>query len=84
MPTLDELNVAPLDAFVATLDGVFEHAPWVAAKAAGLRPFDTVTALHDALMAQVRTASNETLLAFLCGHPELSPKALADPTLTSA
>ncbi len=84
MPTLDALNAAPLDVFVAALDGVFEHAPWVAAKAAAGRPFPTVAALHDALMAQVRTASAETLVAFLCGHPELSPKVLADPGLTAA
>jgi 2-oxo-4-hydroxy-4-carboxy-5-ureidoimidazoline decarboxylase len=84
MPTLDELNTVCLDAFVAALDGVFEHAPWVSAKAAAHRPFATVTALHDALMAQVRAASEESLLAFLCGHPELSPKALADPSLTPA
>ena len=84
MPTLDELNAASLDVFVDALDGVFEHAPWVAAKAAAMRPFATVTALHEALIAQVRAASEESFLAFLCGHPELSPKALADPALTSA
>jgi 2-oxo-4-hydroxy-4-carboxy-5-ureidoimidazoline decarboxylase len=70
--------------FTAALDGVFEHAPWVAAAAAANRPFATVTALHDALMAATFAAPDDVCLAFLCGHPPLSPKALADPALTAS
>ena len=84
MLTLDALNAASPDDFVAALDGVFEHAPWVAAQAAASRPFATVAALHEALMMVVRVAPADTALAFLRGHPALSPKALADPSLTAA
>jgi len=84
MHTLEQLNALTPDAFVAALDGVFEHAAWVAETAATRRPFPTVSALHDALMAVVHSAPSETRVGFLRGHPPLSPKALADPGLTAA
>ncbi len=84
MPTLGQLNAMPAAAFVAALDGVFEHAVWVAETAASHRPFPTVVALHDGLMAVVRAAPEDARIAFLRGHPPLSPKALADPNLTAA
>jgi 2-oxo-4-hydroxy-4-carboxy-5-ureidoimidazoline decarboxylase len=84
MNTLDQLNgMAPND-FIAALDGVFEHSPWVAEAAASQRPFASVTLLHDALMAAVRAAPSDVGLAFLRAHPPLSPKALADPDLTAS
>jgi 2-oxo-4-hydroxy-4-carboxy-5-ureidoimidazoline decarboxylase len=84
MPTLDELNALPPDAFTAVLGGIFEHAPWVAAAAAGQRPFATVTALHDGLMAALRAAPAEAQLAFLRGHPPLSAAPPAGLTAESA
>lgn len=84
MPSLDDLNAMPETAFVAALDGVFEHAPWVAGAVASRRPFATVTALHDAMMDVVRAIDEAACIAFLRGHPALSPSALADPSLTAA
>jgi 2-oxo-4-hydroxy-4-carboxy-5-ureidoimidazoline decarboxylase len=84
MHTLDQLNVMAPDDFVAALDGVFEHAAWVAETVASQRPFPTVGALHDALIATVRAAPPDVCTGFLRGHPPLSPKALADPGLTDA
>jgi 2-oxo-4-hydroxy-4-carboxy-5-ureidoimidazoline decarboxylase len=84
MHTLDQLNTMPPAEFVAALDGVFEHAAWVAQTTAARRPFATVAALHDALMAAIHAAPSDICLGFLRGHPPLSPKALADPTLTAA
>lgn len=84
MHTLDQLNMTPLDDFVAALDGVCEHAPWVAEAAAARRPFATVTTLHEALMAAVQAAPSDVCTGFLRSHPALSPKALADPALTAA
>jgi 2-oxo-4-hydroxy-4-carboxy-5-ureidoimidazoline decarboxylase len=83
MSTLDALNAMSAPEFVTALDGVFEHTPWVAEIAAANRPFATVTGLHDALMQAVHSAPAENCLAFLRGHPPLSSKALADPSLTS-
>jgi 2-oxo-4-hydroxy-4-carboxy-5-ureidoimidazoline decarboxylase len=84
MHTLNQLNSMSPEAFVATLDGVFEHAAWVAKATAPRRPFATVTALHDGLMAVVRAAAADVRIGFLRGHPALSPNSLADPGLTAA
>lgn len=84
MPTLDELNAMTPDGFAATLGGVFEHAPWVAAAAAAHRPFPAVTALHDALMAALRAAPADDQMAFLRGHPPLSAKPPANLTAESS
>jgi 2-oxo-4-hydroxy-4-carboxy-5-ureidoimidazoline decarboxylase len=83
MHTLDQLNAMPSEAFVAALDGIFEHAPWVAAKAAQSRPFATVSDLHIALMAVVDAAPEAEKLTFIRSHPALSPKALAGTGLTT-
>jgi 2-oxo-4-hydroxy-4-carboxy--5-ureidoimidazoline (OHCU) decarboxylase len=37
--TLDALNAASADEFVRLLDGIYEHSPWVAERAAPMRPF---------------------------------------------
>ncbi len=71
---LDDLNRMPPQAFADALADVFEHAPWVAEAAAGGRPFPTVTALHDAMLAAVRGAPAERRLAFVAGHPELGSR----------
>ena len=84
MPTLDQLNTMVPEAFVAALDGVFEHAAWVAEAVVTQRPFATVVLLHEALMATVHAAPSDLCVSFLRGHPPLSPKALADPGLTAS
>ncbi len=72
--TLDGLNAASREAFVAAIGDVFEHAEWVAEGACTARPFATVAALHEAMMGAVRAAPAEQRLAFLRGHPELGGK----------
>ena len=72
--TLADLNIAPLQDFVAALGDVFEHAPWVAEATVAGRPYATVTALHDAMAAAVRAAPPEQQLAFIAGHPELGSR----------
>ena len=74
MLTLDHLNACDAAAFVAALGDVFEHAPWVADAIVATRPFATVTALHDAMMAAVRNTPADTQLAFIRAHPELGSK----------
>ena len=73
--TLDEVNTASVGDLVAALGAIFEHAPWVAEQAAAARPFPTVAALHEAMLAVVYAAPVETQLAFLRGHPELGGAA---------
>lgn len=82
--TLDALNaMAPKD-FVAALGEVFEHAPWVAEAAAASRPYPTVAALHDAMVAAVRAAPTDCQLAFIGGHPELGSRVGQAVALTDS
>lgn len=73
--SLDELNAAFDADFVSALDGVFEHAPWVAETIAPHRPFPTVAALHEALMGAVLARPAEDQAAFVRNHPDLAGKA---------
>jgi len=80
--TLDDLNAADAHAFAAALDGVFEHSPWIAARTFAARPFASVAALHDALVATVERATTDEQLALLRAHPELAGKAAIARALT--
>ena len=82
IPTLDALNTIAPAAFVAALGEVFEYAPWVAEAAARQRPFDSLDALHQAMLAAVHASPREQTVRFLCGHPELSASAVRSGTLT--
>jgi 2-oxo-4-hydroxy-4-carboxy-5-ureidoimidazoline decarboxylase len=72
---LDTLNAAETATFVSALGDIYEHAPWVAERAAAARPFATVTDLHDAMERAVATANGQEQLSFLRGHPELAGMA---------
>ena len=58
--------------FVTLLAEVFERAAWVAEAVAPLRPFATVTALHDAMLAVVARAPDKAVTEFLNRHPDLA------------
>jgi len=80
--TLDALNrMSPAD-FAAAVGDIFEMAPWVAESAAARRPFQTVTALHEAMMGAVRSAPRERQVEFLRGHPDLAGKAARAGAMT--
>ena len=71
---LDALNAGNREDFVAALGAIFEHGAWVAERAFAARPFATVAALHEAMMAALTGASAEGRLAMIKGHPELGGK----------
>jgi 2-oxo-4-hydroxy-4-carboxy-5-ureidoimidazoline decarboxylase len=71
---LDALNAGTGADFLAALSGIFEHSPWIAERAFAARPFATVAALHDAMMAALAAASPEEKLALIRAHPELGGK----------
>lgn len=73
--SLADLNSMTPAAFCAAVGEAFERAPWVAEKAAALRPFATVAALHAAMMGVVQAAPAETRLEFVRAHPDLAGKA---------
>ncbi len=90
LPTADtssalaELSRLPQEAFVAHLEGIFEHSPWVAERAWSAGPFDSVDALHSAMCLVVDTAAHSEQFGLICAHPELAGKEAAAGTLTTA
>jgi 2-oxo-4-hydroxy-4-carboxy-5-ureidoimidazoline decarboxylase len=81
--TLEELNRLDARAFTAALGGIYEHSPWVAAGAAGARPFASVDALAAAMAAVVAEADEARQLALIRAHPELAGKAMVRKELTA-
>lgn len=81
--TLEQLNHASADAFVAALSGIFEHSPWVAEAAAQQRPFASIDALHHTMSRAVETSGEAKQLALINAHPELAGKAAVRGELTA-
>lgn len=72
--------------FVARFGGIFEHSPWVAEGAfdRGLTPAtDRPEGLHAAMVAVMREADREKLLALINAHPDLAGKLQAAGRLTA-
>jgi 2-oxo-4-hydroxy-4-carboxy-5-ureidoimidazoline decarboxylase len=80
--TLDALNRMNPEDFASAVGDTFELAPWVAESATARRPFQTVTALHEAMMGAVRAAPRERQAEFLGGHPDLAGKAARAGAIT--
>ncbi|MDC7784406.1 2-oxo-4-hydroxy-4-carboxy-5-ureidoimidazoline decarboxylase [Rhodoplanes sp. TEM] len=81
---LDTLNAASAQDFVAALADIFEHSPWAAEAVASARPFGSVAALRDAMVAAVRAAGPERQRALLAAHPDLAGKAARAGDLTAS
>ncbi len=81
--SLEHLNTATRADFVALLDGVYEHSPWIAERAWAARPFASLAALKHALAQAVRSADREAQLGLIRAHPELAGKAMVAKTLTA-
>jgi N-carbamoyl-L-amino-acid hydrolase len=81
--TIDQINAASAGEFVALLDGVYEHSPWIAERAAGARPFRSLAHLKHALVQAVTGASREAQLGLIRAHPELAGKAMVAKSLTA-
>lgn len=79
---LSEINAMPAGQFVARLGNVFEHSAWVAERAASMRPFPDVSALHSAMTGALAAASGEEQLALIRAHPELAGREAVAGSLT--
>jgi 2-oxo-4-hydroxy-4-carboxy-5-ureidoimidazoline decarboxylase len=69
--------------FVAALDNVFEHAPWVGEDAYAARPFASLNALFQAMSDAARRAGKDRRSALIAGHPDLAGKAARAGTMTA-
>ncbi|MFM2405948.1 MAG: 2-oxo-4-hydroxy-4-carboxy-5-ureidoimidazoline decarboxylase, partial [Pseudomonadota bacterium] len=81
--TLARLHAADVEGFVRLLDGIYEHSPWIAERAAARRPFASLAALHRALVEVVREAGEDAQRTLIRAHPELAGKAMVARTLTA-
>ena len=84
MIALADLNALPAAQFATALNGIFEHSPWIAARAAPRRPFVSRLDLLDALCAVVDAATPDEQLALIRAHPELAGRAAVRNELTAA
>ena len=70
--TLSELNDADEAAFVGVLGSIYEHSPWVAARAHAARPFTDITSLATAMASCVAAATHAEQDALINAHPDLA------------
>jgi len=72
--TLTELNSRDRQGFVNAVGWVFEHSGWVAERAWTQRPFDTIDALHEAMIAQVASGMLDEQVTLIRAHPDLGAR----------
>ena len=82
MLTIEALNAMPVQEFSTALAAIFEHSPWVAQRAAPLRPFRDRAALHQAMCQQVADASAAEQDALILAHPKLGARGRQRAQLT--
>ena len=73
------------EVFITTYGSIFEHSPWIAARAHGLElgpAHDSAIGLHNALARIFRSASRDERLTVLKAHPDLAGKLAAAKTLS--
>jgi 2-oxo-4-hydroxy-4-carboxy-5-ureidoimidazoline decarboxylase len=70
-----DINRMTAAEFATLFAGVFEHSPWVSAKASLERPFPSKQALLGAMAKAVAAAPEEDQLALLRAHPMLGGEA---------
>ncbi|WP_423453908.1 2-oxo-4-hydroxy-4-carboxy-5-ureidoimidazoline decarboxylase [Ottowia sp. VDI28] len=81
--TLEQLNAASPAEAAAMLDGLYEHTPWIAAKALEQRPFQSLAHLKHLMAQALSQSSQEAQLALIRAHPELAGKAMVSQSLTA-
>jgi N-carbamoyl-L-amino-acid hydrolase len=80
--TLEHINTAPRAEALQLLDGLYEHAPWVADKALDARPFQSLAQLKQVMARVLQGAGPEAQLGLIRAHPELAGKAMVSQSLT--
>lgn len=73
--SLEELNQMAREPFTQALGDIFEQTPDIAYQSWPQRPFPSVTALHQAMVAVVQSWPHDQQLALIRAHPDLGTKA---------
>jgi OHCU decarboxylase len=84
MPTIEALNAMPVPEFTRVLGSIFERSPWVAERAARLRPFHSREELHQSMCRQVAQASVAAQDALILAHPRLGARGGQRAQLTQS
>lgn len=84
MVSLQDLNAASDDRFVAALGGIYEHSDWVPASLTDQRPFANRSDLQEAMRQVVNEAPPDEKLALIRAHPDLAGKLARAGGLTEA
>jgi OHCU decarboxylase len=84
MLTIEALNTMSVQEFSAALGSIFEHSPWVAQRAARLRPFASREQLHQAMCEEVARADPAEQDALILAHPKLGARGRQRSQLTQA
>ena len=74
MTCLQTINQYTDEQFVDLFGGIFEHSPWVAQKAATMRPFVSLDAAFEEMRKIVEEASNYEKVELILKHPELGSR----------
>jgi OHCU decarboxylase len=69
-----DLKQLDRERFVRMFGLVFEHSPWVAEGAWEAGPFESLKALHGAMVQVCRSAPADRQLALIRAHPDLAGK----------
>ena len=80
---LSDLNACSKSEFVEALANVFEYSPWIAERAASVRPFARLNQLFAEMKAAVDHAPPELRLALIKAHPDLASKTQRAAGLTA-
>src|ERR1041384_7979692 len=81
--SLEKLNAADRDAFIASLGHLFEHSPWIAAETWPRRPFRDDVNLYSELCATMRAATRDRQLQLIRAHPDLAGRLALAGKLTT-
>lgn len=81
--TLEQLNAADAATAIELLDGLYEHSPWIAAKALEQRPFKSMAHIKHAMAKVLAESSEQAKLDLIRAHPELAGKQMETNTLTA-
>ncbi|MBT2655665.1 2-oxo-4-hydroxy-4-carboxy-5-ureidoimidazoline decarboxylase [Bacillus sp. ISL-18] len=74
MYTIEKINETTFQQFMEILSGIFEHSPWIAEQAEGLKPFHSIYHLHQEMVNIVKNSSLEQKLALIKAHPNLGER----------
>jgi allantoate deiminase len=68
---ISNLNLLTEAEFVEICGPIFEHSPWIAARACKSRPFSSISNLHETMCNVVTQSTPEERLSLINAHPDL-------------